>query len=110
MITPLEVTKAEYLEDYRLIVWFNDGAVKVVDLAGYLYRPHLAPLKEDGRIGRFQIELGTIEWEGEIDIAPEYLYHIATETLRAGDPARWTWGEPYAKDVLQPHFEAVVAA
>ena len=34
MTTPLEVTKAEYLEGYRLIVWFNDVAVKVIDLAG----------------------------------------------------------------------------
>ena len=110
MITPLEITKAEYLEGYRLIVWFNDGAVKVVDLAGYLHRPHLAPLKEDEHIKRFQIALGTIEWEGEIDIAPEYLYNIAVDTLRVGNPAQWEWGEPYSEEALKPHFEDVVTA
>ena len=26
MIKPLEITKAEHLEGYRLLVWFNDGA------------------------------------------------------------------------------------
>ena len=34
MIKPLEITKAEHLEGYRLLVWFNDGAIKVIDLAG----------------------------------------------------------------------------
>ena len=57
MIVPLEVTKAEYLAGYRLLVWFNDNAVKIVDLAGYLHKPHLAPLKEDDRIRRFQVDL-----------------------------------------------------
>ena len=110
MIVPLEVTKAEYLEGYRLLVWFNDDAVKIVDLAGYLHKPHLAPLKEDDRIRRFQVDLGTIEWEGEIDIAPEYLYNIATDTLRAGNRAQWEWGQPYPKEALQPHFENMLAA
>ena len=28
----LEVTKAEYLSDYKIKLWFNDGVVKIVDL------------------------------------------------------------------------------
>jgi len=99
---PLEITKAEYLEGYRLLVWFNDGALKVIDLLGYLHKPHLAPLGEDERIRRFQLDLGTIIWEGEIDIAPEYLYNIAVETLRPGDRSQWEWGKPYTQAALQP--------
>ncbi len=110
MTTLLEVTKAEYLEGYRFIVWFNDGAIKLIDLTGYLRKPHLAPLKEYGRIRRFQIDLGTIIWEGEIDIAPEYLYNIATDTLRTGDRSQWEWGEPYPEEALQPHFENLTLA
>ena len=110
MITPLEITKAEYLEGYRFLVWFNDAAVKVVDLAGYLHKPHLAPRQEDGRIRHFQIALGTIEWEGAIDIAPEYLYNIAIDTLRAGNRLQWEWGEPYSEEALRPHFKDVVTA
>lgn len=102
MIRPLEITKAEYLEGYRLLVWFNDGAIKVIDLLGYLHKPHLAPLKDNGRIRRFQLDLGTIIWDGEIDIAPEFLYNIATETLRSGDRSQWEWGEPYPEATLQP--------
>jgi Protein of unknown function (DUF2442) len=105
MITPLEITKAEHLEGYRLLVWFNDGALKIIDLTGYLHKLHLAPLKEAGHIRRFQIDLGTIIWEGEIDIAPEYLYNIATDTLRPGDRSRWEWGEPYSEKALQPQVE-----
>jgi len=110
MTTLLEVTKAEYLEGYRLIVWFSDGAVKLVDLAGYLYKAHLAPLQENGRIRRFQIDLGTIIWEDDIDIAPEYLYNIAIDTLRAGDRSQWEWGEPYPEEALRPHFEDLTLA
>ena len=110
MTNLLEVTKAEYLEGYRFIVWFNDGAVKLVDLTGYLHKPHLAPLKEHGRIRRFQIDLNTIIWEGEIDIAPEYLYNIAIGTLRTGDRSQWEWGEPYSEEALHPHLENLTVA
>ena len=110
MLKPLEITKAEYLEGYRLLVWFNDNAIKVIDLTGYLHKPHLAPLKEAGRIRRFQLDLGTIIWEGEIDIAPEYLYNIAVDTLRAGNRSQWEWGEPYSADALKPHFENLTPA
>lgn len=109
MLTRLEIIKAEFLEGYRFLIWFNDGAVKLIDLAGYLHKPHLAPLKENDRIKRFQLLLGTIEWEDEIDIAPEYLYNIAVGTLRAGNRAQWEWGEPYPQEVLQPHVAAALA-
>lgn len=110
MIRPLEITKAEYLEGYRLLVWFNDCAIKVIDLAGYLHKPHLAPLKELGRIRRFQLDLGTIIWDGEIDIAPEYLYNIAVETLRSGNRSQWEWGEPYPESELKAEFATLTPA
>jgi hypothetical protein len=110
MTALLEVIKAEYLEGYRFIVWFNDGAVKLVDLTGYLYKPHLAVLKDLERVRRFQIDLGTIIWENDIDIAPEYLYNIAVDTLRAGDRSHWEWGESYPEEALQPHFENLALA
>ena len=110
MIRPLEITKEEYLEGYRLLVWFNDGAIKVIDLTGYLHKPHLAPLKEFGRIRRFQLDLGTIIWDGEIDIAPEYLYNIAIETLRSGDRSQWEWGEPYPEAALKAEFVTLTPA
>ena len=105
MVKPLEVTKAEYLEASQLLIWFTDGALKIIDLSGHLHKPHLAPLKENGHIGRFQLDLGTIIWEGEIDLAPEFLYNIATDTLRSGNRVQWEWGEPYSPEDLQPKFE-----
>lgn len=110
MIKPLEVTKAEHLEGHRILVWFNDNAIKVIDLAGYLHKPHLAVLKEPGRIRRFQLDLGTIIWDHEIDLAPEFLYNIAVETLREGNRTQWEWGEPYANDALRPQIESLVSA
>lgn len=110
MIKPLEITKAEYLEGYRLLVWFNDGALKVVDLAGYPHKPHLAPLRDAGQICRFQLDLGTIIWDDEIDLAPEFLYNIAVDTLRPGDRSQWEWGEPYPAALLEPQLEDLAPA
>lgn len=105
---PLEVTQAEYLDGYRFIIWFNDGAVKLIDLSGFLYKAYLAPLRERNRIRHYQVELGTIVWEDEIDIAPEFLYNIAIDTLREGDRSQWEWGEPYSEEALRPRFEEPV--
>jgi hypothetical protein len=110
MIKLLEITKAEHLEGYRLLVWFNDGAIKVIDLAGYLQKPHLAPLKEKARFRYFKLDLGTIIWDGEIDIAPEFLYNIAVDTLRAGERSQWEWGEPYPAAALKPDFANLTPA
>ena len=37
-------------------------------------------------------------------IAPEYLYNIAVDTLRARNRSQWGGGEPYSEEVLRPHF------
>ncbi len=43
-------------------------------------------------------------------MAPEYLYNIAIETLRAGNRSQWEWGEPYSEEALQPQFENLTLA
>ena len=72
----IEVTKAEYLEDYRLLLSFNNGERRIVDLSNSLKGSVYTPLKDIGYFKNFSIKFNTIEWENGADFAPEYLYEI----------------------------------
>ena len=70
----LEVVKAEYLNGYRIKLWFNNHTVTVVDLAKSLNGEVFVPLRDIDYFKRFSIKFNTIEWENGADFAPEYLY------------------------------------
>ncbi|MBQ1581957.1 MAG: DUF2442 domain-containing protein [Prevotella sp.] len=74
----IEVTKAEYLDGYRIMLLFNNGEKRIVDLSQSLNGEVFAPLKDIGFFKRFSIKFNTIEWENGADFAPEYLYEIGT--------------------------------
>jgi hypothetical protein len=74
----LEISKAEYLGDYRIRLWFNNGEVRIVDLANSLHGEAFRPLHDLDYFKQFSIRFNTIEWENGADFAPEYLYEIGT--------------------------------
>ena len=74
----IEVIKAEYIEGYRLLLLFNNGERKIVDLSNSLKGPVFLPLKDISYFKRFSIKFNTVEWENGADFAPEYLYEIGT--------------------------------
>jgi hypothetical protein len=75
-----EVTEAEYVENYRIKLSFEDGSSGIADLSDYPNRNNVFRLFLDMNYFRdFRIEYGTVIWgDGELDIAPETLYTIAT--------------------------------
>ena len=74
----IEVTNAEYIEGYRLLLLFNNGERRIVDLSDSLKGVVFAPLKDINYFKNFSIKFNTIEWENGADFAPEYLYEIGT--------------------------------
>lgn len=70
-----EVIKAEYLDGYRIMVSFNDGVRRIVDFADLINRfPVFKALVDIDVFKQFHVT-DTLEWKnGDIDIAPEYLY------------------------------------
>ncbi|MBO5583408.1 MAG: DUF2442 domain-containing protein [Prevotella sp.] len=74
----LEVIKAEYLDGFRLLLWFSNGEQKIVDLSNSLNGTVYAPLKDIEYFKCFSIKFNTVEWENGADFAPEYLYEIGT--------------------------------
>ena len=73
-----EVVKANYIDGYRLLLQFNNGEWRVVDLSNSLNGTVFAPLKDINFFKRFSIKFNTVEWENGADFAPEYLYGIGT--------------------------------
>ena len=77
-----DAVSAEYLEGYKLKIWFADGKSGVVDFTNYIRKGGIfARLAKLEIFKRFTVnqELGVITWFGEIDIAPETLYSEATQ-------------------------------
>ena len=72
----LEVEKAEYLNDYKIKLWFNNHVVKIVDLSDLLNGEAFSPLKDTEIFKDFSIKFNTIEWKNGADFAPEFLYEI----------------------------------
>ena len=72
----LEVVKAEYLNEYKIKLWFNNDVIKVVDLSHSLNGEAFSPLKNTDYFKSFTVKFNTIEWENGADFAPEYLYEI----------------------------------
>ena len=74
----MEVIKAEYIDGFRLLLLFNNGERRIVDLSNSLNGSVYTPLKNIEYFKRFSIKFNTVEWENGADFAPEYLYEIST--------------------------------
>jgi hypothetical protein len=72
----LEISKATYLDNYRLLLTFNNGVAKTVDLQNELKGIVFQPLRQLDYFKQFEIKYNTVEWENGADFAPEYLYEI----------------------------------
>lgn len=71
----IKVSGVRPLEDYKLWVRFNTSEVKVIDFKPLLSSSGFAPLKDVDTFRSVYIDYGVPVWcDGDIDIAPEYLY------------------------------------
>ena len=83
------VRDVDYVSDYKLMLTFEDGSVKLADLEPYLDGSIFEPLKDVSyfRTVRLDSELDTIVWENGADISPDFLYEIGVsvkETTSVG--------------------------
>ena len=69
----IHVLNAEYIEDYKIWLSFNDGTEGKIDLAPELYGEVFEPLKDRGFFKSFTLEGHTLSWSNGADFAPEFL-------------------------------------
>lgn len=67
------VVNAEYIDQYKILISFNDGTQGEVDFYPELEGEIFEPLKDLNFFRRFHIAGGTIAWENGADFAPEFL-------------------------------------
>ncbi len=72
------VTGVTCASGYQLLLTFEDGSVKLVDLEHELYGEVFEPLKDINyfKTVRVSPDLDTIVWDNGADLAPEFLYEV----------------------------------
>ncbi|MFB0525811.1 MAG: DUF2442 domain-containing protein [Phycisphaerae bacterium] len=70
-----------YASKYNLLLTFEDGVVKLVDLEPYLDGEIFEPLKDIDyfKTVRVNPDIDTIVWDNDADISPDFLYEIGEE-------------------------------
>lgn len=72
------IKSAKYAGEFRVLLRFEDGCQKVVDLSPYLDGEVFEPLKDKAYFASFSLnaEPQTIVWENGDDFSPDFLYEV----------------------------------
>ena len=74
----LRIVDVDYIKDYELLITFNDGTRKKVDLKPYLTGEVFGELLDKNKFIQYGLTHITIEWANGADLAPEFLYEIGS--------------------------------
>ncbi len=70
----LAVTEVEPLEDYQLLLTFENGEKRIFDMKPYLDKGVFQELKDKKMFRTVRVCFDSIEWSNQADIDPEVLY------------------------------------
>lgn len=71
----LKISSAEYIQDYKIRVCFNNGVGMVFDFLPVIEKYSVFKVLKDIDLLKNFVLTDTLEWNnGELDIAPEYIY------------------------------------
>ena len=70
----LSVKEVKPLDEYKLLVTFENGEVKLFDMNPYLNNGIFSELRDLSLFKSAKVNFDTVEWENEADIDPETLY------------------------------------
>lgn len=70
----LDVIKVKTSQDFKLHLEFENGEMRIFDMAPYLDKKPFLHLKAFPMFAQAFVDYGTVVWPEYIDIAPETLY------------------------------------
>jgi hypothetical protein len=70
------ITKASFVENYRISLEFNDSKSGIVDFSNILNLPIYKELNDIEKFKNFKLNSWTLEWENGADFSPEFLYKL----------------------------------
>jgi hypothetical protein len=68
------VKQVEYESPYKLIITFDNDAVRLFDITDYLQYPVYTTLQDETFCRRAKVFNGTVIWDDIIDFDPDTLY------------------------------------
>jgi hypothetical protein len=71
------VTKAEYVQGYKIRLQFSDQREGIVDLESFIRndtRPIVRQLENLAQFQDFRVDMDTVVWSNGLDLSPEYLW------------------------------------
>jgi len=70
----LSVKSVLALDDYKLLLTFENNEKKIFDVSPYLDIGKFAELKENTMFQSVRVSFDSIEWANKLDLDPELLY------------------------------------
>ena len=70
----LSVVDVKPLENYRLLLKFENGEQRIFDISTYLEMGKFSDLKNVGMFKAVKISFDTIQWPNGLDFDPDFLY------------------------------------
>jgi len=72
------VKDVTYISAYKLLLTFEDGVAKLVDLEPYLDGEIFEPLRDIDYFKTVHLnpDIDTIVWDNDADLSPDFLYEI----------------------------------
>jgi hypothetical protein len=85
------VCNVKYESGHKLMLTFEDGSIRVADLADHLDGEVFEPLRDVRRFKRVRLnpDLDTVVWDNGADMSPDFLYEIGIPVDVAREPARF---------------------
>ena len=71
------------LEQYRLLITFDNNEQRIFDVTPYLSDSFFAPLRNVAVFNTVKINPLTVEWAGGIDLCPDELYYNSIPKTKA---------------------------
>jgi hypothetical protein len=83
------VVAAQTRPPHVLIVCFDDGQIREIDMKGELWGTMFESLKDPGFFARVRVdeERGTVVWPNGVDLDPETLYDPSLRERREAEAA-----------------------
>jgi hypothetical protein len=73
------IENAQYQNDYKIFLTFDDGLKGVVDLQSFLFDQDcgvFTRLRDKNQFKNFTIDGRTLAWGDDLDLAPEFLREL----------------------------------
>ncbi len=68
------VTHVETMEDYRLLLIFDNGEKRIFDIKPYLSHGIFSQLADRKMFETARLSFDTVQWDNGADLCPEVLY------------------------------------